>query len=1082
MLITMISRLVAAGDMMQRGVAVLKKKALHLAKMSLYWSGIVTLGITCSVVIFNLAGGDFVHVAHAAGWEWIGIIVGNFLYYAIIGPVGIASVLMAYIMQVVINYPYGSFWADNTAGGFVNVSGVQTGWRLVRDICNVFFSLILVIIALANVLKIEAYSWKTLMPKFILMAILINFSKTIAGVFTDLGTVAMATFGGSFADSFASGVIGAFGLPSLGDLTGATSGSTLGSGSSGSSVILAFILAAGMTQTFFALITIYTAILIFRIIMLWFLIVLSPVAYITRILPQTKKYSSQWWEMFGRYVTVGPLITFFLWLSLTLTFGNTVDASATDTTGGNPLSSGIESGVTDSRVQLQAPTSGFTATSPNVMANFMIALMMLMASLQLASKMAAEAGKITGAVEKFAWGAGSNLLKYSPLGVAGLGAMLGAKNAGFLAKTLGTSDKLKDTAVGKGLSLLGSTVLEPREFLKKTSEGFGDWRKNTVKKTDAAVADQQHHMAGGSSIISKLAGGVLGLRVTPEYIFENVLAPTLNPSKGGIARAIGNLIKGGQLEGDITNAETNYKSEKAQLQAEKANTGDDLGGGVTSTGNGEFNRYKDIEEAQHALDEYKNIAAGMDNLDAQLTSGKFDLKSQAVRVSIQDAIDQLKRQQAGFEAAGLTIDAQNAQKEAQGLERLLSGQALQDLQAERSRLAQAGQSTAAIDAQIATLTKGMLTFNQLRTFGGSGAINKQAIEQALKDRKGELDKERIAREQKLLNSTGDAGLRTLTGPAAMRALEGFTGAFNGVMTSQSAANPNMTYQERLDARQRVVSGWDDALQRAQTARALYRPPEDLHHTAHVNHEVSDAKKKIASIIDGGELRNRLAEALAKKDHYMIEALVQRITASGDLPLLLTSFMARNGHRVKDDGTPVSADAAGLEFFRKKILEELGGMSHHASMRVANDASIEAAFNKGQQAIGVAYTVDASTGQLKFIKEDSQREDWLAAEMTTRSVRNLLNFGANQWGTKVLGSDGNLKFTVNGGGMKLLKAFQGDLADKHYFAGWSADAKAALSAPEVIQQLRKEGINPNLITALEQYRRTTADAGRVRFAA
>jgi hypothetical protein len=269
----MITRLTAAGDVIQRGVNVLKQKVLHFMKMSLYWSGVVALGLTLSVIIFNVAGGHFSHAANAAGgWEILGVLVGNLLYYTVIGPMGIASVLMGYIMQVVINYPYGGFWADNNAGGFVNVSGVQTGWRLVRDVCNVFFSLILIIIALANVLKIEAYSWKTLMPKFILMAILINFSKTIAGVFTDLGTVAMATFGGSFADSFFAGVLGAFGLPSLLDLTG-VSDSGLGSGSSGSSIILAYILAAGMTLIFFVVILIYTAILIFRIVMLLFLIV-----------------------------------------------------------------------------------------------------------------------------------------------------------------------------------------------------------------------------------------------------------------------------------------------------------------------------------------------------------------------------------------------------------------------------------------------------------------------------------------------------------------------------------------------------------------------------------------------------------------------------------------------------------------------------------------------------------------------------------------------------------------------------------------------------------------------------------------
>jgi hypothetical protein len=212
--------------------------------------------------------------------------------------------------------------------------------------------LIFIIIALANVLKIEAYSWKQLLPKFFLMVILINFSRTIAGVFTDFATIVMATFGSAFPGSFARGLVGGFGLPSIFNILSGSDYSLTGSGTSLASAtsqsgfaasMFAYVAAVFMIGIFDVLILTFAITLIFRIIMLWFLIVMSPLAYLSRILPSTTKYSSQWWEMFGRYVIVGPLVTFFLWLSMTMIVGNncTATGDAASFKSGNPIGCGI---------------------------------------------------------------------------------------------------------------------------------------------------------------------------------------------------------------------------------------------------------------------------------------------------------------------------------------------------------------------------------------------------------------------------------------------------------------------------------------------------------------------------------------------------------------------------------------------------------------------------------------------------------------------------------------------------------------------------------------------------------------------
>lgn len=53
---------------------------------------------------------------------------------------------------------------------------LKTGWPIVRDIANIFFIFILLWIALATIFDVEQFSAKKLLPRFIISALLINFS------------------------------------------------------------------------------------------------------------------------------------------------------------------------------------------------------------------------------------------------------------------------------------------------------------------------------------------------------------------------------------------------------------------------------------------------------------------------------------------------------------------------------------------------------------------------------------------------------------------------------------------------------------------------------------------------------------------------------------------------------------------------------------------------------------------------------------------------------------------------------------------------------------------------------------------
>lgn len=1041
-------------DLFVRGILLrMKKSVLRFCKEVAYWMGIVTLGMITAGVIMSFSGVHVLNFAYGASGFGSSIVlfVVTLIFYVAILPAGAIATIMAYILEIVIMYPYGSMWSDSTAGGFVNVSGVQTGWRLVRDICNIFFSVILIIIALANVLKIEAYSWKKLMPTFIIVAILINFSKTIAGFFTDFATVTMATFGGGFGGSMAAGLIGAFGLPSLTDVIGVTSISDANESGFGS-LVAAYLLAMMMTNMFAVIITAYTVILIFRIVMLWFLIVMSPLAYIARILPQTKEYSSKWWKMFGNYVAVGPLMVFFLWLSLTLSFGSEVGAQET----GSSIGQTFGAAIGNSGVDLQAPSSGYTATSPNVMANFIVAMLMLMASLKLVAQMAPEVGKITNMAQGAVGDFGFKLMKYSPLGV---GAMWGANNAGYLAKLAGTTNALKGTAFGKGLTLMGSTILEPREFAKSVMSGYKDWRKSENQKLDTKVSAQQHDMLGsGNGILSNVAGTALGLRTSPQYIFENILAP----NKGGLGRTWNSF----RNKEDTENELKGVKQEKERKEEEfKEKTGN----------GGEYDRHENIDDATRALNELRNLDRGLSDLDAQMAAagGTFVLQHPVLKGYLEKLKADLEGKQVAAENAGAYVKAQEFGEEVSRIDGLLSGSELNRMKSERDAKRARGEDTSYEDVMIGRLESGEFNAAALQGFRIRSA-SQDELNKVAQARKEYLQKERDERLGKLARSANLAAETDAEKSAALTQFRDENFAASRFIGLMSSLNPTTgrTYEEDKRSLEGNLNDWKRREQQLQTKLQLMKLPEDVVHRAHIAHEVQDALKKIADQKDSNELLETMAVAIAKKDVRMQEAVIQRLTQAGDLNMLTTSFLNRYG-------LEGAANAKGL-YAVEDLLQGEGGMSSHDVRRILNEASLVAGFTKKQQSFAMAYKLH--DGHLIRHDNSKMRATIVAAEYKKNGLPVLLNAGPSQWGYSTVNKGGGLSFELDDSGVDILRSIQQSLInDRRAFSSWSSEAKRELSEPEVIKQLRARKIDEQLIKKLQEWRASTTAESSVRFA-
>ncbi len=262
---------------------------------------------------------------------------------------------------------------------FINMPMVVTGWGLARDVANMFFIVVLLIIAFSTVLKISSYHYQKTLTKLLIMAILVNFSKLIAGFLIDFFQVVMLTFVNGFKDVAGGNLAQGFGIyEMLSQAPGITDSSSLQGG-----FVVAGALAVVMILVADMVILVMIAVLLWRIAMLWVLVIISPLAYLSyAFMP---KYWSQWWQMFFQHLISGPVIAFFLWLALlTMQQGEVANQFSSKGTG-----------------ELQSEMSRIIPSNvdQSVLLNYMVVMALLLGGLAISQKVAAQSG---GAVGNFA--------------------------------------------------------------------------------------------------------------------------------------------------------------------------------------------------------------------------------------------------------------------------------------------------------------------------------------------------------------------------------------------------------------------------------------------------------------------------------------------------------------------------------------------------------------------------------------------------------------------------------------------------------------------------------------------------------
>lgn len=278
-------------------------------------------------------------------------------------------------------------------------NSINNAWKLVRDICNMAFIFVLLYAAIQQILGIGK-DVKGLIVRVVVVAVLINFSLFFTKFVIDISNI----FALMFYDAIAPGALSktvSGGLSNtlmeplqLQTVYKSVEGGVLNGRKLFITGVMGTILSLIAAFTFFAVAIMF----IIRFVVLMFVLVLSPIAFIASILPEAEKYKSQWFDALLGQAFFAPIYFMLTWVVIVISRGVL-------TNGGNIAT--VINGITGPNGEAVPPDP----SAVGVLVNFLILIALMISSLTIAKEWANKAGPGMGKLTSWATGmAGSATL------------------------------------------------------------------------------------------------------------------------------------------------------------------------------------------------------------------------------------------------------------------------------------------------------------------------------------------------------------------------------------------------------------------------------------------------------------------------------------------------------------------------------------------------------------------------------------------------------------------------------------------------------------------------------------------------
>ena len=344
---------------------------------------------------------------------------------------------------------------------------INNAWKVVRDIANIGFIFVLLYAAIETIVG-KGKDNQKLIVNIVTVAVLINFSLFYTKFVIDASNVVAMTFydaiapgvlvndaalGGAVKDVVS--VVNPFGTNtpnspgianSLMEPLRLQTIMQLSEGSyyfDGTKIVVVGIM--GTIVTLIAAFVFFAAALMFiiRFVVLIFVLVLSPIAFVSFVLPKTDEYRKQWLDALLGQSFFAPVYFLLTWIVILVSRGLFSENTA-------PLSNTFLGFV--------GPDGVARPGDVTVLLNFLIIITLLITSLVQAKKWASAGGSQVSALTNWATGAAGGL-------TVGMAGRLSRNTVGRFGATVGDSERLKAAAARGGVG----------GFVAKQTLGAGRW-------------------------------------------------------------------------------------------------------------------------------------------------------------------------------------------------------------------------------------------------------------------------------------------------------------------------------------------------------------------------------------------------------------------------------------------------------------------------------------------------------------------------------------------------------------------------------------------------------------------------------
>lgn len=412
--------------------------------------------------------------------------------FSIGGMIGIAfrvlTVLVDTILGQLVSFAGWIFdWSLSLVAN-ANTSIIVTGWGVSLNFANNLFILILLGIAIGTILELPTFNYKTMLPKFLMVALLINFSLAIGNVI--IGTTNMIAK--NFSKSITSEVIAnRFAITKPMQLTEEKFKADVEKSEaelkSPIKIFVSnfFVLVYKIFQ-YLLIIFVFLAgsvYMIARTFHLWLLLMLAPLAWISLLIPGLQQHWKSWWSKFIKWSIFAPAYLFFLYIGVGIMAREGNISTFNSFVSGHTTYGTLAAGIAGYIIQM------------------LVVAFIMTAGLVISSQLGVGGSNFVLNYGKNLKGAASKRFKElrskGPLSAEKLGAKFGGMGAGLLAKSrIGavagygreTREKLRQEKLEKQQKK--ELLYESKQKLKEFREGKGE-RKQQLQELKNEKAEME---------------------------------------------------------------------------------------------------------------------------------------------------------------------------------------------------------------------------------------------------------------------------------------------------------------------------------------------------------------------------------------------------------------------------------------------------------------------------------------------------------------------------------------------------------------------------------------------------------------